>query len=169
VTEYSWWFNIRRKFSNREYSEIKNTVMFSTFTVCVWLSSNKVWLWVWLFRLRGRLWTSTGIRYNHDIRQTNHELNGCFLYIYQEFRRKRKHLPVKILKEDRPSAKRNNCLYAFCDIKLPFFQALLMIFLISWYRFVTISVKRVYCNRVSVAIHLHYKRLVLSKKKKKRR
>jgi hypothetical protein len=33
MTEYSRWFNIRGKLSNREYSEIKNTVMFSTFTV----------------------------------------------------------------------------------------------------------------------------------------
>jgi hypothetical protein len=33
MTEYSRWFNIRRKLSNREYSEIKNTVMLSTFTV----------------------------------------------------------------------------------------------------------------------------------------
>jgi hypothetical protein len=34
MTEYSRWFNIRGKLSNCEYSEIKNTVMFSTFTVC---------------------------------------------------------------------------------------------------------------------------------------
>jgi hypothetical protein len=36
MTEYSRWFNIRGKLSNREYSEIKNTVMFSTFTVVKW-------------------------------------------------------------------------------------------------------------------------------------
>jgi hypothetical protein len=35
MTEYSRWFNIRGKLSNREYSEIKNTVMFSTFTVSI--------------------------------------------------------------------------------------------------------------------------------------
>jgi hypothetical protein len=33
MTEYSRWFNIQGKLSNCEYSEIKNTVMFSTFTV----------------------------------------------------------------------------------------------------------------------------------------
>jgi hypothetical protein len=37
MTEYSRWFNIRGKLSNREYSEIKNTVMFSTFTVYMYM------------------------------------------------------------------------------------------------------------------------------------
>jgi hypothetical protein len=35
MSEYSQWFDIHGKFSNREYKEIKNTVMFSTFTVCL--------------------------------------------------------------------------------------------------------------------------------------
>jgi hypothetical protein len=39
MTECSRWFEIHGKLSNREYSEIKNTVMFSTFAVCYWILS----------------------------------------------------------------------------------------------------------------------------------
>jgi hypothetical protein len=79
---------------------------------------------------------------------------------------------VKVVASDKgdcpsQSAKRNNSLLTFYDNELSFFfQALFFFFLISLYRFTTVSVKiGLYCYTVSVAIHLHHKMLVFKKKK----